>query len=193
MSKLAAAFALSLVACTGPSLASLAVGDAAPDFSLKNLDGQKVSLSSFKGKTVVLEWMNPNCPFSLRHSDQKTMASTADKYPDAVWLAINSTNRSHKDFLEPAAYKKFNAEKGVDYAVLYDTSGEVGKAYGASTTPHMFVVDGAGKIAYVGAIDDAPRGGQAGVNYVDSALAALAAGKSPDPAATKPYGCSVKY
>jgi peroxiredoxin len=187
-----AATLIVLVACAGPTLAELTVGQAAPDFKLADLDGKEVSLASLRGKTVVLEWINPNCPFSRGHTDKKTMTSTAAKHPDAVWLAINSTNKSHRDFLAADEHKKFNAEHGVTYQVLYDTSGEVGRAYGAATTPHMYVIDAAGKLAYVGAIDDASRG-TAKVNYVDSALTALEAGKTPEPAATKPYGCSVKY
>lgn len=195
MTKRSLSFAAALVlvaACAGPTLAELAVGQPAPDFSLTDLDGRTVSLSSFKGKTVVLEWVNPNCPFSRRHAEQKTMTSTAAKHPDVVWLGINSTNPSHGDFLEPAEHKKFNADHGVSYPVLYDRTGEVGRAYGAATTPHLYVVDGTGKLAYVGAIDDNARG-NAAVNYVDRALAALAAGKSPEPASTRSYGCSVKY
>jgi peroxiredoxin len=182
-----------LAACSGPSLQALAVGADAPDFQLPDLDGREVSLAAFRGKTVVLEWMNPNCPFSRRHSAAKTMTSTAAKHSEVVWLAINSTREDHGDFLPAGEYKRFNAEHGISYPVLYDTSGAVGRAYGASTTPHLYVVDPQGKIAYMGAIDDAPRGGEASVNYVDAALAALAAGKRPEPASTKPYGCSVKY
>lgn len=190
--RLTLALAVTLIAC-GPSLADVAPGQAAPDFKLQDLDGQEVSLSSLQGKTVVLEWMNPNCPFSRRHSDAKTMQSTATRHPDTVWLAINSTNPGHGDHLETAEYKKFLADHGVGYRVLLDPTGETGKAYGARTTPHMFVVDGAGKIAYAGAIDDDPRGSGAKVNYVEQALTAVEAGKSPDPATTRPYGCSVKY
>ena len=191
-SSLAAAL-LVLAACTGPTLAQLAVGQPAPEFKLKDLDGSDVSLSSFRGKTVVLEWINPNCPISRRHAEAKTMVTTAAKHPEAVWLAINSTNAGHGDFVDAAAHKKYNADHGIGYPVLYDTSGDVGRAYGASTTPHMYVIDAAGKLVYVGAIDDAPRGGKAAVNYVDAALTSIAAGKSPEPATTKPYGCSVKY
>lgn len=186
--------ALALLAATllGAPLHAVAVGDAAPEFKLTSTDGAEVSLAQFKGKTVVLEWNNPNCPFSLRHSEEKTVVNLAAKYPDVVFLAVNSTNAGHKDYLQPAAYQKFNADHGVKFPVLYDASGTTGKAYGAKTTPHMFVIDKAGRIAYAGAIDDAPSGG-AKVNYVDQALAALAAGKPVEPANTKPYGCSVKY
>lgn len=188
-----AAVLVVLAACAGPTLAELTVGQSVPDFKLRDLDGREVSLSSLRGKTVVLEWINPNCPFSRGHSEKKTMSSTAAKHPEVVWLGINSTNASHGDFLAAAEHKKFNAEHGISYPVLYDSSGEVGRAYGAATTPHMFVVDAEGKLAYVGAIDDAARFGKASVNYVDSALSALEAGRKPEPASTKSYGCSVKY
>lgn len=187
-----AALAL-LAACAGPSLAELAVGQSAPPFELVSVGGEKVSLADYAGKTVVLEWFNPNCPVSRRHAEAKTMTSTEAKHPAVVWLGINSTKTSHGDYLDPAAQKKYMDEHGVDYPVLYDTSGDVGRAYGAKTTPHMYVIDPAGKIAYMGAIDDDPRGKGASVNYVDAALSALAAGEPVDPASTKPYGCSVKY
>ncbi len=185
-------FALAFLSCAGSSRADLAVGQKAPDFELPDLDGKEVALAAFQGKTVVLEWINPNCPVSRRHADAKTMISTAAKHPEVVWLAINSTRRDHADFVEPAAHKKYDADKGITYPVLYDASGEVGHAYGARTTPHMFVIDTRGNVAYMGAIDDGPQG-KATVNYVDAALTALEQGRRPDPAATKPYGCSVKY
>jgi peroxiredoxin len=181
------------LACAGPSLAELSVGQAAPDFSLPDLDGETVSLAGLRGKTVVLEWINPNCPVSRRHADAHTMSSTAAKHSEVVWLGINSTNPSHGDFVEPAAHRSYNDSKGIAYDVLYDRSGEVGRAYGAKTTPHMYVIDPEGKLAYMGAIDDSPRGPGASVNYVDSALGALAKGGRPEPASTRPYGCSVKY
>lgn len=188
-----ASVAVVTLACAGPTLAELTVGQAAPEFTLRDLDGNEVSLAAQRGKTVVLEWINPNCPFSLRHSKQKTMQSTADKHAGVVWLGINSTNPTHGDHLEPAAYKAFLAEHGIRYPVLNDGAGDIGRAYGAKTTPHMYVIDAEGKLAYAGAIDDDPRGGNAKVNYVDAALGALAAGGQPEPASTRPYGCSVKY
>jgi peroxiredoxin len=184
---------LFVAACTRPTLAQPAVGQPAPEFKLPDLDGREVSLASLRGKTVVLEWINPNCPVSRRHAEAKTMSTTAAKHPDAVWLAINSTNAGHGDFVPAAEHKKYNADHGIGYTVLYDTKGDVGRAYGARTTPHMYVIDAAGNLAYQGAIDDAPRGGKATVNYVDTALTALATGGRPDPSTTKAYGCSVKY
>jgi len=183
--------ALTLLACSGPSLAEVAVGDPAPAFTLSDLDGSPVTLSELQGKTVVLEWINPNCPVSRGHAERKTMQTTSDKHPEVIWLGINSTNPSHGDHVTPAEHKKYMAEHGASYRVLEDPTGEVGRSYGARTTPHMFVIDADGKIAYMGAIDDGPRNVQ--TNYVDAALSAIDSGAKPDPAATRPYGCSVKY
>jgi len=182
-----------VLACSGPSLAELAVGQQAPDFTLPDLDGQPVALASLRGRTVVLEWMNPNCPVSRRHAEQGTMQGLHERYPQVVWLAINSTRADHGDYVAPAAYKRYDSEHGITYTVLYDTSGEVGRAYGAKTTPHMFVIDGDGRLVYMGAIDDDPHGRGPKTNYVASALDALARGDKPEPAVTRPYGCSVKY
>jgi alkyl hydroperoxide reductase subunit AhpC len=180
----------------GPANAGAAVGDAAPAFQLTGADGKTYSLADLKGKTVVLEWINPNCPFSVRHADEKTMVETAGKHSEVVWLAVNSTRQGHSDYLEPAAHLAYNKTKGIDYPVLYDSSGTVGHAYDARTTPHMFIIDEQGKLIYNGAIDNDPSGRTGKterVNYVDTGLAAHAGGKAPEPSTTKPYGCSVKY
>jgi alkyl hydroperoxide reductase subunit AhpC len=124
------------------------------------------------------------------------MSELAQRHGRVVWLAINSTSASHPNYLEPSEHLAWNRENDVDYAVLYDPKGTVGQAYGAKTTPHMYIVDEQGKIAYNGAIDDDPSGRKAKaqrMNYVDLGLTAEEAGGQPDPAATKPYGCSVKY
>jgi len=178
--------------------ASGAVGDTAPAFSLKGVDGKTYSLADFKGKTVVLEWVNPNCPVSNRHANEKTMTELVKKHGggQVVWLGINSTNRDHKDFLQPADHLAWNKKQGINYTILYDETGKVGKAYDAKTTPHMFIVDKEGKIAYNGAIDDDPQGRNEmmkRLNFVNAGLTAEKSGKNPDPASTKPYGCSVKY
>lgn len=179
-----------------PALAVGTVGEAAPSFNLKGIDGKTYSLADYKGKVVVLEWINPNCPFSNRHAEEKTMTTVAAKYGEVVWLGINSTNPSSRDFLKAADHRAWNEKNGIHYAVLYDESGAVGHAYGAKTTPHMFIIGKDGKIAYNGAIDDDPSGRKPmpqRVNYVDGGLSAERTGKTPDPGATKPYGCSVKY
>jgi peroxiredoxin len=179
-----------------PALATGTVGEAAPAFSLKGLDGKTHSLADYSGKVVVLEWLNPDCPFSNRHAEEKTMTTLAAKYGEVVWLGIDSSSPSSRDYMKPAEMRAWTEKNGIHYAVLYDDSGSVGHAYGAKTTPHMFVIGKDGKIAYNGAIDDDPSGRKSRaerVNYVDHGLTAERSGKTPDPAATKPYGCSVKY
>src|ERR1044071_6231288 len=133
---LASALLLSCLVLAGPAFAVGTVGEAAPGFSLKGVDGKTYSLKDFQGKVVVLEWMNPNCPFSDRHAREKTMTELSKQHGEVVWLAINSTNPDSRDFLKPAAYKAYNDEHGIHYPVLYDESGTVGHAYGAKTTPH---------------------------------------------------------
>ncbi len=173
--------------------AAAAKGEKAPSFTLKNTDGEKVSLSDYAGKVVVLEWINPECPYVQRHYESKTMQQLADKYDDkdVVWLAINSTSHASVDD-NKAWIEKYD----LDYPILVDKDGKVGKAYDAKTTPHMFVIDQKGRIAYEGAIDNDPSGKkdkQTQVNYVDGVLARLTENKKPEYEETKPYGCSVKY
>ena len=198
MKKATLTMLLLLALTAGPALAGGAVGETAPAFSLKGVDGKTYSLADYKGKVVVLEWVNPNCPFSDRHAKEKTMSNLVKKHGKGgvVWLGINSTSASHSNFLKPAEHKAWAEKNGVNYAVLYDETGKVGKAYDAKTTPHLFIVDEQGKIAYNGAIDDDPSGRTAAAqrtNYVDGGLIAELANKKIDPAATKPYGCSIKY
>jgi peroxiredoxin len=179
-----------------PALADGTVGGAAPGFALKGVDGKTHSLADYKGKVVVLEWINPNCPVSNRHAREKTMTELAKQHGDVVWLGINSTSPKSRDFMKPSEHAAYDQQYGITYPVLYDESGQVGHAYGARTTPHMFIITPDDKIAYNGAIDDDPPGRKAKVerlNYVGQGLNAEKGGKSPDPATTKPYGCSVKY
>ncbi|MBN1818207.1 MAG: redoxin domain-containing protein [Sedimentisphaerales bacterium] len=169
-------------------------GAKAPDFTLKSFDGKTVTLSELKGKIVVLEWFNFECPFSLYHyQTRSTMADLANKYKDknVVWLAINSTSHT-----KPEPNIEFAGKYKLPYPILDDRSGRVGRAYDAKTTPHMIVINPRGNIVYNGAIDNAPMGqaqGDAVVNYVDQALGELLAGKDITTKETKPYGCSVKY
>lgn len=199
MRKITLTMLLLLALTAASAFAGGAVGETAPAFQLKDLDGKTRSLADYKGKVVVLEWINPNCRFSDRHAREKTMSNLVKKHGGTggvVWLGINSTSSGHQDFLQPAEHKAWAQKNGLNYAVLYDETGKVGKAYGAKTTPHMFIVDEQGKIAYNGAIDDDPSGRTAAAqrtNYVDGGLIAELAGRKADPAATKPYGCSVKY
>jgi peroxiredoxin len=195
LSAAACAFLVLASAACGRAAAGPAVGDPAPAFKLVDLDGKEHSLEQYRGKVVVLEWINPNCPFSERHAREKTMTALAGSN-EVVWLAVNSTRQGHRDYLQPAAHQAYNAKYGIDYPVLYDSPGGVGHAYDARTTPHMFVIDEAGRVAYQGAIDDDPSGGKRAAertNYVSGALAAQRDGRTAEPASTKPYGCSVKY
>ena len=165
----------------------------APAFTLINYDGNEVSLSDYEGKIVVLEWFNYECPFVRYHyEDVNTMTDLVERHKKKgiVWLAINSTKH-----LKAEENKKFAEKYNIIYPILDDSSGKVGKAYGAKTTPHMFIIDTEGKIVYNGAIDDSPLGRKKKdvTNYVDKALAELTADKEISTSRTKPYGCSVKY
>lgn len=168
-------------------------GKKAPAFTLKNYDGNTISLSDYKGKIVVLEWLNYECPFVGYHYEKaKTMTSLADKYKNknVVWLAVNSTGHLTTD-----KNKAFAEKYNVSYPILDDRSGKVGHAYGAKRTPHMFIIDANGTIVYNGAIDDSPLGrkGKDAINYVDKALIELTGGKEVSIPNTEPYGCTVKY
>lgn len=192
---------LTLALSSMPALAAPAVvGQAAPDFSLSDTSGKTVSLADFKGKTVVLEWVNPGCPYVRKHYDSANMQATQKGAVDqgVVWLAVNSTHASHYDYKKPtemAAWMK--AQNGAPTTVLMDSEGKVGRSFGARTTPHLYVVDARGTLVYAGGIDDKPSANPADVktakNHVNAALADLKAGKAVAQAATRPYGCSVKY
>jgi peroxiredoxin len=174
-----------------PAAAPPAVGQAAPDFTLTGSDGKDVKLSALKGKFVVLEWINPDCPFVQRHYQAGTMKGLADRYRDqgVVWLAINSTH-----YMGPDNNRQWAAKYSLPYAILDDRAGQVGRLYGARTTPHMYIIDKTGRLVYAGAIDSDAAGSEAKpVNYVAQALDELLAGKAVSMAETKPYGCSVKF
>lgn len=176
------------------------LGKAAPDFSLPDLAGKTVKLSSFKGKTVVLEWFNPGCPFVKRSHTVGSLVGTAARHEKngVVWLAINS-GAPQKQGHDPAQNLEAAKAWSLSHPILRDETGAVGKAYGATNTPHMFVIDAKGVLAYAGAIDNSPDGegksaeGGKLINHVDAALAELAAGKPVSVPSTKAYGCSVKY
>lgn len=173
------------------------VGSPAPDFVLKDTTGKEHTLSGYtsEGKIVVLEWTNPNCPYVKRHYEKyTTMKDTAAAYKDkVVWLAVNSTNPKHKDF---GAEKEAIKQWGIEYPVLIDSDGKVGKMYEAKTTPHMYVINSEGILVYAGAIDnDAQDKLEADkkVNYVKQAIEELLKGETVSQPETKPYGCGVKY
>jgi peroxiredoxin len=172
------------------------VGEAAPAFTLKDLDGKAHNLSDFRGKTVVLEWFNPECPFVVKHhKTNKTFAELYENYQskDVVFLAINS-GAAGKQGNGVELNKKMKDEWKIQYPILVDEDGKVGRAFGAKTTPHMFVIDKDGKLVYAGAIDNNRDRSKAGdKNYVKNALDAVLAGKPVEESSTQPYGCSVKY
>lgn len=173
------------------------VGQPAPDFSLKDTQGRAVALAALKGKVVVLEWTNPGCPFVQRHYGAGSLQALQAQATamGVVWITVNSTNPDHKDFLPaPALQAKLGEWKTAAAHVVLDPEGTLGRAYEAKTTPHLFVIDAQGKVAYMGAVDDDPRGAKADrVPYAAQALEALKAGKPLAVTTTAPYGCSVKY
>ena len=179
-------------ASTSAAVSNATTGAAAPAFSLEDQSGNKVSLSDFAGKVVVLEWINPDCPFVVRHAKANTMKSLAEKYAgkNVVWVGVNSTHYANKE-----TNAKWISANGLPYVVLDDHDGTVGRAYGAKTTPHMYIIDPSGVLVYQGGIDDDPQGskGASTVNYVDKALEEVTSGKAVSMPQTKPYGCSVKY
>ncbi len=180
--------------------ATATVGQAAPAFELVDVNGQSVSLTQFKGRHVVLEWTNPGCPFVQKHYGSQNMQSLQKDTTaqGVVWLSISSTAKDHADYLAPAAlrgqYKDWGA---APTALLMDDSGKVGRAYGARTTPHMYIIDPNGTLVYAGGIDDKRSANPADVktakNFVRAALSESLAGKPISVATAAPYGCSVKY
>lgn len=176
------------------------VGQNAPAFSLTDVNGKTVQLSDFRGKHVVLEWVNPGCPFVVKHYASGNMAATQKAAADAgiAWLTINSTARDHRDYQAPAALGAWmNQHKAVPTATLMDVDGKVGRAFGARVTPHMYLIDPAGKLIYAGAIDSKATANPADIagatNYVKQAMAEAKAGKPISVASTNAYGCTIKY
>jgi hypothetical protein len=188
------------VALAGPALATVSVGQNAPAFSATDTAGKTVSLADFKGKHVVLEWVNPGCPYVRKHYDSANMPATqkAATGKGVVWLAVNSTNRGASDYMAPDALAGWMKDKGgAPTATLMDAEGRIGRAYGARTTPHMYVIDPQGRLVYAGAIDSKATANVADIktatNHVNAALAETLAGKPVSVAQTQAYGCSIKY
>jgi hypothetical protein len=198
---------LAAVAFVAPGSADVAsysaaqvLGRPAPNFTLADANGRPVSLSDFRGRTVVLEWNNPECPFSRKHygsgNMQRTQAAAARD--NVVWLTINSGAPGNQGHMNGAEARAFLASSGARPAhYLLDPAGQVGRAYDARTTPHMYVVNAAGTLVYAGAIDDRPTANpddiQDARNHVLAALAELRAGRAVSVPTSRPYGCSVKY
>jgi peroxiredoxin len=182
------------------SQAALQTGVAAPGFTAIDSKGRQHALAAYKGKTVILEWTNHECPYTVKHYATGNMQALQKAATDsgAVWLTVVSSRpgtQGHVNGLE--ADKLTDDRRAHPTAVLLDPKGDLGRLYGARTTPHMYIVDQAGMLAYMGGIDDQPSASHATVktarNYVREALGALAAGRPITLASTRPYGCSVKY
>ncbi len=169
------------------------VGKPAPNFTLKDVDGTQYKLVDLKGKVVVLEWINHECPVVNRCHAAKTMTSTVAKFKDkpVTWLAIDS---SHFCADKREGIRKWADAKGIKYPILLDAEGKIGHLYHAKTTPHLFVIDKKGVLAYAGAIDNDPYGKNENKrNYVEEAVTSLLNGSTVATTTTKSYGCSVKY
>jgi hypothetical protein len=176
------------------------IGQPAPAFTLTDSDGKTHNLADYQGKTVVLEWTNPECPFVKKHYGARNMQTQqgAATGKDIVWLSVNSSAPGLQGNVDGAKANAIRKEVGAKQtAYLLDPSGDTGRAYGAKTTPHMYVIDGNGVLRYNGAIDSISSSDQADIakatQYVPQALAELAAGKPVSVSTSKPYGCSVKY
>ena len=192
--------AVAAISVAMPLTAAQKNGAVAQDFKLTDMYGKTVQLSDFRGKTVVMEWHNPGCPFVVKHYDSGNMQATqaAARKQGAVWLTINSGAQGKQGYMKGPEAQKLTKEQGMNSDhYLLDVKGVVGKAYAAKTTPHMYIIDGSGKLVYQGGIDDKPTANKADIkgarNHVTAALTELNAGKSVSVAQSRPYGCSVKY
>ena len=190
---------ISLLAASAANAAAT-VGQPAPAFTLSDTNGKTVNLADYKGKTVVLEWHNPECPFVKKHYDSANMQGLQSRYTkdDVVWLAVSSTEPSHQDYKKPEVMNAIlKTSKATPTAYLMDESGATGKNYGAKTTPHMYVINGQGTLVYAGGIDDKRSADIADIkiakNFVSAALDEMKAGKPISVSTSTPYGCSVKY
>ena len=180
--------------------ATAAVGQAAPDFTLTDTAGKAVRLSDFKGKHVVLEWVNPGCPYVRKHYGSANMQGTQREVTSkgVVWLAINSTESGHYDYLPPAKLAQWMVEqKAAATHTLLDPEGKVGLSYGARTTPHMYIISPQGRLIYAGGIDSIASSRaediKSAVNYVKQGVDQALSGKTLSNPSTRPYGCSIKY
>ena len=194
------AVALAALGLAANTHAAPSVGQPAPDFTLTDTAGKTVHLSDFKGKLVVLEWFNPGCPYVRKHYNSANMQGTQKETTakGVVWLAINSTESGSYDYMAPPQLARWVTEqKAVPTQTLMDEDGVVGKAYGARTTPHMYIVSPQGTLIYAGGIDSIassrPDDIKTAVNYVKQGVREALTGQALSNATTRPYGCSIKY
>ena len=191
-----------LVAATQPDVRSASpdVGEPAPEFTLTGTDGETYTLSDLEGKYVVLEWLNFGCPYVKMHYETGNIPQLQETYTgkDVVWLSVVSSAPGTQGNYPPEEMNAINDEHGGNQtAILLDPTGEVGQAYGAQTTPHMYVISPEGTLLYKGGIDDKPNTNAAdresATNYVEAALDAAMNGEEVEVKTAAPYGCSVKY
>lgn len=198
-SFLSAAAAATILMQGHAMAAPAVVGQSAPGFTLTDTAGKPVRLADFKGKTVVLEWNNPGCPFVRKHYQGNMQALQKEAAAQGVvWLAINSTETASGDYLSPAQLARWMQDKqAVPTATLMDEDGVVGKAYGARVTPHMYIVNAQGVLVYAGGIDSIPSSRVDDIPkatpYIRQALGEIKAGKPLSVSTSQAYGCSVKY
>jgi peroxiredoxin len=176
------------------------INQPAPDFTAKNVKGESVSLADFKGKVVVLEWVNYDCPFVKKHYAGGNIPSLQESYAakDVIWLTVNSAAEGKQGYHEPSKMAELASKQGNKAThFIMDTDGKVGKAYHAKVTPHMFIISKDGKLVYDGAIDSKATTKTEDVATADklfvNALDAVLSGKEVANAKNKPYGCGVKY
>jgi peroxiredoxin len=182
------------------AFAQASLGNAAPAFTLTDSNGRALSLSEFRGKTVVLEWTNHQCPYVGKHYRSNNMQALQKKWTTQgiVWLSVISSAPGEEGHVTPQQANQLTSERNAaPTAVLLDPKGTVGRAYGARATPHMYVINGSGVLVYMGGIDDQPSARLEDVkiarNYVDQALTEMAQGKPVSANRSRAYGCSVKY
>ena len=203
MYRLFALTAIILATLCSPVAAQVRINEPAPDFTLSDSNNEIRTLSEYKGKVVVLEWTNHLCPFVKKHYKGGNMQALQKKYAGekndkVVWLSIISSAEGKEGFVRPYEANQIAKQNdATPNAILLDSFGKVGRLYRARTTPHMFVVDKEGKLAYAGAIDDKPSTSaddiKGATNYVLKAVNELLADKPVTTITTTPYGCSVKY
>ena len=190
---------LALIGLTSAAFAAAEIGKPAPDFSGTDINGKTIKLADYKGKIVVLESYNSDCPFCANHFQTGAMQELQKELTGkgVIWLMVNSVNAKHSSYRTPEqARAEWKSEKINATAWLDDNSGAIGKLYGMKTTPHLFVIDQSGALAYDGAIDDQPSPGgdpRKARNYVREAVGKIQAGEKVSVSKTKPYGCAVRY
>lgn len=198
--SLACLTALLVTATTFPALAAPEIGEPAPAFDVLDVDGDRVKLSDLKGKIVVMEWHNPECPFVVKHYSSGNMQQIqkTTQSQGVTWLTINSSAAGKQGYMDETKAKEIISQsRATPDHIILDPEGELGHLYDAKVTPHMYVIDEEGTLAYMGAIDSKPTADKEDIagatNYITQAVASLKAGEKVEVSNTKPYGCNVKY